>query len=299
MDVRATGGHGEAPASHASAAEPIAGIAQVADRYDGYILDVWGTLYDGGAAFPGAVDALALLRRRGARIAVLSNSPRLPPVVTARLDRIGIGGALYDVALTSGGETPEALRDRSDAFCAGLGRRVYQTGPVRFPDTLPADRYDAVDDPALADWILCAGPAAEGGTIERYDDLLAAGRSLGLPMVCANPDVDVIQGGRRLICAGAIAQRYAERGGVVRSFGKPARPTFERAAAALGVARDRILVVGDNLGTDILGAVGAGLDSLWLSSGIHAAALLQPGGADRLYAVHQARPRYVAARLEP
>ena len=33
----------------------IDGLAAIADRYDGYIIDVWGTLYDGGQVFPAAL----------------------------------------------------------------------------------------------------------------------------------------------------------------------------------------------------------------------------------------------------
>jgi ribonucleotide monophosphatase NagD (HAD superfamily) len=89
-------------------------------------------------------------------------------------------------------------------------------------------------------------------------------------MVCANPDLVVVFGGRRIICAGALAQRYETLGGRVRWHGKPFPSVYETCFAQLGVAdRRRILAVGDSLRTDIAGANAAGIDSLLVAGGIH------------------------------
>jgi ribonucleotide monophosphatase NagD (HAD superfamily) len=53
--------------------------------------------------------------------------------------------------------------------------------------------------------------------------------------------------------------------------GKPDRAVYDRAVAKLGPGR--IGVVGDALETDIKGAAGADLKSVWCTGGIHAAAL--------------------------
>ena len=72
----------------------IHGLREIADDYDGSIFDVWGTLYDGGAAFN------ARWPSRGPRVGQThrhsSNSPQRPGTVAARLDRIGIAADLYD-----------------------------------------------------------------------------------------------------------------------------------------------------------------------------------------------------------
>ena len=65
-------------------------LAAIADRYDGFVFDVWGTLYDGGAAYPQAVAVLQRLAAAGKAVVVLSNSPRPAAVVAGRLDGIGI-----------------------------------------------------------------------------------------------------------------------------------------------------------------------------------------------------------------
>ena len=56
----------------------------------------------------------------------------------------------------------------------------------------------------------------------------------------------VIKGGRRELCACALARHYIALGGAVRYRGKPYREVYALCAEALpGIARDRILVVGD------------------------------------------------------
>ena len=54
----------------------LAGIGEIADRYDGYILDLWGVLHDGHAPFPGVIDCLTRLKASGKHLVILSNAPR-------------------------------------------------------------------------------------------------------------------------------------------------------------------------------------------------------------------------------
>jgi ribonucleotide monophosphatase NagD (HAD superfamily) len=89
-------------------------------------------------------------------------------------------------------------------------------------------------------------------------------------MICANPDLEVIRGGARVICAGALAQCYAAMGGEVRSLGKPDPAIYPRVFAMLGLAPARVMAVGDALRTDIAGAAAVGIASAWVLGGIHA-----------------------------
>jgi len=68
-------------------------------------------------------------------------------------------------------------------------------------------------------------------------------------------------------------------GGQVRWHGKPYPSVYDTCLATLGIAeRQRILAVGDSLRTDIAGARGAGIASVWVAGGIHGEELgLKPG----------------------
>ena len=72
----------------------LAGLSEGADRYDGFIVDLWGVMHDGITPYPGAVDCLEQLKRRGKRIALLSNAPRRAEAVAERCAEIGIAAHL-------------------------------------------------------------------------------------------------------------------------------------------------------------------------------------------------------------
>jgi len=278
------------------------GVAALADRYDGWILDVWGTIYDGGSVFEGARVAMEELARRGTPVAVLSNSPRQPAIVQERLTGLGLAKDLYTVIITSGGETRRHLLDGSDAVHAGLGENVYTFAPERFGDILPGTGFTRVDEVAQADWILNAGLAKEFDPVDIYEERLATGAARGLAMVCANPDHAVYELGRLKLHAGSLAARYEALGGKVHYHGKPHAPVFRRAAEVLGLPVDRLLMVGDNRDTDIAGAAAAGMASLLLADGIHHERLLADGALDTtalraFLAEPGAQPTHAAARL--
>lgn len=280
---------------------PLSAFAGIADRYDGFIFDVWGTLYDGGNAFPEALETVKALAERDKKILVLSNSPRIPVIVGERLKAIGFELGWFTEIVTSGGMVADIVGGRRDAASAGLGERVLWLGQERFPDTVPAGSFTVVQDAGEADWVLNAGPEISETRLEDFETVLSASAKRNLPMICANPDKSVLQSGARLLCAGAMAERYEEMGGPVRYFGKPYPEIFARCLDRIGLPADRVLVVGDNLETDILGANRTGIDSLLLGCGIHAAALAEAGGADEgllsLVTSHGARPTYFSDAL--
>jgi HAD superfamily hydrolase (TIGR01459 family) len=249
----------------------IPGIAAVAARYDGFILDLWGVIHDGVAPLPGAIDCLHALIAAGKRIALLSNAPRRADDVAGRIAQIGVPGGTYHCVMSSGEEAWRHLHRRDDPFYAALGRRCLHICSDRDLEIRDGLGLEYVDDAAAAEFILNTGPAGWDDTIEDYAPLLHRALAKGLPMICANPDLVVMHGARLALCAGALAQWYEQGGGYVRWHGKPHRSVYDSCLALLGIDdRSRILAVGDSLRTDIAGAAAAGLDSLFIAGGIHA-----------------------------
>jgi HAD superfamily hydrolase (TIGR01459 family) len=249
----------------------IAGLRAIADRYDAFILDLWGVLHDGTAPFPGVIDALERLAAADKRIAILSNAPRRAEAVAQRVAEIGIPRRLYHALVSSGEETWQRLARRDDAFHAALGRKVLHIGPPRDHGMLDGLDLDKVARVAEAEFILNTGPWGWEETPENYEARLAEAKARDLPMVCANPDLVVMHQNRLMICAGTLADLYERMGGRVVWHGKPHRAVYERCFEALGAGeRARVLAVGDSLRTDIAGANGVGIDSLLVAAGIHA-----------------------------
>jgi HAD superfamily hydrolase (TIGR01459 family) len=249
-----------------------AGMADIADAYDGFIVDLWGVIHDGVTLYAGALDCLERLRARRKRIVLLSNAPRRASVAIAGLHRLGIADHLYDAVVTSGEATYTALAQRPDPWFAALGSRVFHLGPPRDRSVFEGLGLHEAATPAQASFILNTGPddARSPTDPAAFDDVLHACRAAGLPMLCANPDLTVIRNGQPIICAGALAERYAQAGGDVRAIGKPDPHIYTGVLSILGIAPARIAAIGDSLRTDIAGAAAMGLDAVWILGGIHA-----------------------------
>lgn len=249
----------------------LTGFAPLAARYDGFIIDLWGVVHDGVRAYPGAVDTLTRLRDAGKKAILLSNAPRRADAVQQAMRHMGIADDLYSGIMTSGEATHLMLRDRSDPWYAALGRRVFHLGPTRDRgvleglDLVPVDRLDE------AEFLLNTGPDDLGNQTEvaEFEQVLQEARRHGLKMICANPDLEVIRGGQRVICAGALAKRYEELGGEVRALGKPDPAIYGPVLDQLALPAGRVLAVGDGLRTDIAGAKAAEIDACWVLGGIH------------------------------
>ncbi len=250
----------------------LSSFAEIESDYDGFILDLWGVIHDGVQPYSGTAACLARLRDAGKRIVLLSNAPRRAAAAQVGLRAMGIADNLYTDIMTSGEATHILLRDRADAWFAALGRNVFHLGPERDRNVIAGLELVLVDRPQNADFVLNTGPDDAGGPTELGDwnDMLQSFHDAGLPMICSNPDLEVMRGSTRLICAGALAQRYEEIGGQARWIGKPDPAIYAPVLRMLDLPANRVLAVGDTLRTDIAGARGVAIDSCWVLGGIHA-----------------------------
>lgn len=241
-------------------------LRDIASRYDAMLCDAWGVIHNGVKLLPGAADAM--IRFRGARgpLVILTNAPRPSSIIPAQLDRLGLSREAYDAVVTSGDATRDEIARR-------LPAPAFRIGPDKDDPLFEGLDIDfrPLDE---AGFVICTGLVDDRReTPEDYRDLLRRIAGRGLDMVCANPDIVVNWGGRMIWCAGALAEIYAFYGGRVVYGGKPHAPIFRLAFDAVEKARgapalrSRILVVGDGLKTDILGANQNGLDALLVTGG--------------------------------
>lgn len=281
----------------------VPSFAALAPRYDLVLCDVWGVLHNGVLGSQAAAQALMRARDAGATVILVSNAPREPEGVARILDGFGIPRTAYDAIVTSGMVTSALLAGRP-------GVKMWHLGPQR-----DLGIYKGLDLTLAsfeeAELIVCTGLFDD--TVETPDDYaetLAAARARALPFICANPDIVVERGGDLIWCAGAIAEAYAELGGEVVFCGKPHRPIYETAFATAEklrggpVEKARTIAIGDALRTDLAGALGHGIDCLFVAAGIHAGELGLEHGAEvdpralaRLLADGPGRPAAVTTRL--
>ena len=245
-------------------------LSLLAKHFDAFILDIWGVLMDGVAPYPGATECLKEIRNVGKRVILLSNAPRRASLVAKRLQSIGISPALYDHILTSGEASRSALAERTDPHIAALGRQYFYIGPNRDQGLLKGLDYIRTNNLKKADFVLATGVVNDNDELGQYETDLRTAAANQLPLICANPDhVVVRQNGDRVICAGAIAQKFKEMGGITYYFGKPHSTFYQTCLNQLnGVSPNRILAIGDTLRTDIKGAQTASLTTALVLGGI-------------------------------
>ncbi|HMK88242.1 MAG TPA: TIGR01459 family HAD-type hydrolase [Methylocystis sp.] len=262
----------------------IAGLAELAERYDAILCDVWGVLIDGRRHFPEAAAALRAFRARGGVVALITNASRPSEEVLRQLRGLGLPDDAHDAIVSAGELTLQEIVARGDQACFHLGPHrddaLFEAAARRL------GRAVRRVSPEAADFVVCTGLVDdEAETPQDYDERLAALRERGLVMLCANPDVVVGVGDRLYWCAGALARRYAALGGEVKIFGKPETPIYDSALAQLAEARGapleraRVLAIGDGAETDLLGAARAHIDCLFVTGGVHRDELLKPDGA--------------------
>lgn len=239
-------------------------------RYDAVLCDIWGVVHNGRSAFPAAVRALRAAREAGVIVALVSNVPKPRDPIPGQLERLGCPRDAWDAIVTSGDAIRAELAVRApgpmlkigppddDILWSGLGlERAGRVADARFV------AISGLNDPVRED-------------AAHYAPLLAEAKARDLELLCANPDLVVRVGERLWVCAGAVAADYEKMGGRVVMAGKPHPPIYRLAFAEVdGIAgrvvdRSRILAIGDGVATDIAGANGAGIDALFIASGIHA-----------------------------
>lgn len=246
----------------------ISALSDISDRYDAILCDLWGCLHNGLAPFPAAEKALADFRAKGGSVILLTNAPRPADGVREHLARINVNAEDYDGVISSGDAARVAL-------AAGLfGSKVHHLGPERdlgFFEGTGAERV-ALED---AEHIVCTGLFDdETETPQDYRATFLYAKNNGMKLLCANPDLVVDRGDKRIYCAGALAALYTEMGGESQYFGKPHPPIYALARQMLTELRGtlvddaRILCVGDGIKTDVPGGINEGMDTLFITGGL-------------------------------
>ena len=276
-------------------AQIISSLSEISRNYKALFVDLWGCVHNGITAYPAAVKALQDYRAEGGIVVLITNSPKPRAGVTAQLGQFGVPDDAYDTIATSGDSARAAM------FTGAVGNKVYFMGewardegffePLKVIDT-PAEITRV--PLAEAEGIVCCGPFDPMADLEVNRAALLLAKTNGLKLLCANPDIVVDRGEEREWCAGAVAKMYTEMGGESLYFGKPHPPIYDlarRRLAELGHVFDDsdIMAIGDGPHTDIEGAMGEGIDSLFITGGLAAA---------ETKTAHQPEAEALAAYLE-
>ncbi|SMH36129.1 TIGR01459 family HAD-type hydrolase [Maritimibacter sp. HL-12] len=250
-------------------------LDEIAAPYDVLLCDLWGCVHDGVRPLPDAVAALQGFRATGGTVILVTNAPRQRSAVQAHLEEMGLPGDAWDDIASSGDAARAAM------YRGAAGNKVWFMGEPH--DEVFFEPMALVENPVEiarvpleeAEGIVCTGPFDPLADPADLRPHLLYAKQKGLKLLCANPDIVVDRGDVREWCAGAVAALYTEMGGESLFFGKPHPAIYDLARArlaALGKSPDnaRTLAIGDGIHTDIQGAQGEDIDSLFITGGLAA-----------------------------
>lgn len=247
----------------------ISNLKDITSNFKLIFSDIWGVIHNGNQPFQQMRDYLTQFRKDGGAVILISNAPRQSPFVKVQLDMIGVSSDAYDAIVTSGDLTAAEIAPLADKkpFYIGIKTETSLYKQLQLNDTTLEE----------ADYILCTSFFNDHDeTLEDYQDILNLALKRKLRFYCANPDLVVDHGGKMLLCAGTIATAYEEMGGDVFWAGKPYTPIYDWAHKKAEkitnktIKKSEILAIGDAIRTDIAGAEAFGVESVMVTTGIHA-----------------------------
>ena len=262
----------------------LAHLDELAERFDCFLLDQYGVLLDGTAAYDYAPAALVRLaaatrsRAGGERhevpILILSNSGKRAIHNEARLTKFGFQRESYQAVLSSGEvafwHLMKRLRKHKGSDQETRVLVLSRDGDLAGLDDLSNLLVTPTDQASDADLILLAASRGDIMSLDAYASQLLPAAKRGTPCLCTNPDMTMLTRGGLHFGAGRIADLYEEMGGPVEWIGKPYAMMYRRALEMLGNPEpNRVICIGDSPMHDIRGGLDAGCKTALVQTGIH------------------------------
>lgn len=254
---------------------PLTSIEQLIECYDALLFDAYGVLVHVSGAMPDAPKLIKRLNRIEKPYCIVTNdASRLPNKAAARYRSYGLDVDAENI-ITSGGLLPEYFAKH------GLrGSRCVVLGPADSRRYVELAGGEVVPADAVFD-VLVIGDESGFPFLDTVDMALStlfkmidAGRPIHL--VLPNPDLiypsgvdsfGIAAGAVAMLFEAALRRRYRDRPGLeFARLGKP-YPHLYEAAMARCDTRD-VVMIGDQLETDIAGANGCGIDSALITTGV-------------------------------
>ena len=254
-----------------------AALRDVIQNYDLLLLDIYGVLITARGPCPGAVAFIDHLNHTGKPYRLLSNdASSLPATRSLNLEKQGMHVAPENI-ITSGMVIADYFREKQlqGSRCGVLGtedscRYVQQAGGIVI-DLFSSDTIDVL--------VICDDigyPFKDGINAAINAVIKALDQDRQPILLLPNPDIifpvddqqmGVTAGAVSLVIEAALTVRYGvERMPRFVPLGKPFPAIYDHARR---LAPDkRLLMIGDQIATDIAGARRAGIDSVLITQGV-------------------------------
>ena len=261
-------------------------LSEVFDAYDTFVIDLWGVIHNGIKLNEKAIEAVEKLTKKFKKIVFLSNAPRPSAQVINFLLKLKMKKQYLSNVITSGEAAMHAINQNK------FGKTFFHLGPPR--DTSVFEKVkNNITNIDNCDFILCTGLFdGHEDNLDYYKNFLV--KYISKKLICTNPDLTVHRGDKEEYCAGYIAKIFEELGGNVNYYGKPYKEIYEMCFKE----NEKVLMIGDNLRTDIKGANNLNKDCLFISNGVHRDEFSSDLELERLLRKYKVKANYFQKELE-
>lgn len=234
----------------------------IANDYDLFLVDIWGVIFDGKSTYPEVVEQLNWMSKQKT-LCFVTNSPRLKEGVQNILTGFGIEVETH--MIYSSGEVASMMITESEKYLGITKPVIYEVTDNHFKNLYSSTNWNFTQNISDANILLVTAQIQEGEDLTKYDAILEEAAKLGLVCICPNPDTIIPNGDAKTYCPGFIVRNYQ---GKLIYTGKPHSyiyaPILEKYSH---IQKDRILMIGDTLDMDILGAHNVGIKSALVNTG--------------------------------
>lgn len=225
-----------------------------------FLIDLDGTMYRGASNIEGAREFIAQCLEKGQPFYFLTNNAtRTRQENKEHMEKLGFTGIKESHFFTSSMAAAQTIRKSSDK------RKAYVVGQAGLKEALLENGFELVEDDA--DFVFVG--------LDTYADYQTYSRALsqlmkGAKLVGTNSDRKLPDGDSFKIGNGSIVAMFEYASEQTSpKIGKPYAPILNEALDTFGLDKEEVIVVGDNLETDIMLGVNCEVETLFVTSGVH------------------------------
>ncbi len=240
-------------------------------NYNFYLIDQWGVIHDGQKKFKHAYKTLLFLKKFKKKLIIISNSSEnSKSTINNTLKKLKINENIFDKIVTSG----DLFEKEIEKFKKNFKKKILKCYCIsQFSKKKLLEKYKITTSSKInkTDFILASSikPDCNINNIKKKLDICIKKR---IPMICTNPDKIVFNGKVNKLVAqvGVLADYYKKKGGKVKFYGKPYPKIYREALNGFkNLSIKKVLMIGDSLENDILGAQNLKIDTLFITNGNH------------------------------
>jgi HAD superfamily hydrolase (TIGR01458 family) len=228
---------------------------KMTDDFKGVLFDVDGVLEFKGCVYPGAIELVHALRQKGVIIRILTNSTlKSRKSCAEKLNQMGFEISEQEV-VTASYATAKYLKSLNPKSCWVMLKRE---GLAEFKHFVHDDQNPEY---------IVLGDYREDFRFEMMNKALKLLLSGSKLIVMITEKVDRSMGDVELT-VGAYGKMLEDAAGIHATWiGKPNKYVFDVALETMGIQEHQVLMVGDRITSDVLGAKTAGIKSVLIKSG--------------------------------